>query len=183
MVVAVIHATHPTADADRLRSIVDVLTRVNVLDISIVVHATTSWTNGTLEWFTGKIVTSSAQGELEFIAAGIGGCSGDSVRGVLIWPQETEMVSAQLVATLLHEFLKSQNEISLPSRDGICLMPLILPLWVIDELRSHVPSTSLQEFLQLHSTRVVEVPMDEKGHVIRSSTFDVDGSGRMDNRL
>ena len=100
---------------------------------------------------------------------------------VLIWAEGAEMISSQRVASLLHEFLKSPNEITLPSRAGARVLPVIFPLWVVDELRSGSPQTSLQKFLQLHPERVAEVPLDEHDFVIQSSQITASESGIMDD--
>jgi molybdenum cofactor cytidylyltransferase len=105
-------------------------------------------------------------GQLSSIRAAIRSLSAGETEGLILWPVDHPMISAELVARLIETFDSSGKLVALPTYRGRRGHPVIFRAALYNDLLAASPTVGAREVVWAHSADVIELPTEEEGVVL-----------------
>lgn len=163
-----------------------------IRDTIIVLGAGHSEIALTLGWFKGRIIVNHdwESGQLSSIVTGIDAITGHGAdtshcvvagidivpesdhRGVLIWPVDHPLVSAQVISTMIRAFHDSGKPIVVPVYNGRRGHPIIFSSTLFHEVRLAPQGIGLRSVVRAHEEGICDVPTQDEGVIINIDTPD-----------
>jgi len=106
------------------------------------------------------------KGQLSSIQAGVRSLPEGGTEGMILCPVDHPIVSANLVARLIHEFDASGRAIALPTYHGRRGHPLIFRASLYAELLAASADVGARQVVWAHEADTCAVPTDEEGVVL-----------------
>ena len=134
----------------------------------IVVGAHTDEIRGRLAANANDMVVNAdwEKGQLSSIQAGVRSLPEGGTEGMILCPVDHPIVSANLVARLIHEFDASGRAIALPTYRGRRGHPLIFRASLYAELLAASADVGARQVVWAHEADTCAVPTDEEGVVL-----------------
>lgn len=126
----------------------------------------------TLTWFEGKTVVNEewGRGQLSSMVAGLSAFGEPGPHGVLFWPVDHPLVSADLIQELLEAFHGSGKSIIVPEHAGRRGHPVIFGARVFDALRHADPRIGAREVVRCHPEDIHTVTTADAGVLVNIDT-------------
>jgi molybdenum cofactor cytidylyltransferase len=113
------------------------------------------------------------KGQLSSIRAGLLSLKEIEIDGIILCPIDHPLVSARLVAELVHRFYEDKKAIVLPTYNARRGHPVIFSKALFEELLSAPDDKGARAVVWAHAGDVLEVPTDEEGVILNINDPDM----------
>jgi molybdenum cofactor cytidylyltransferase len=113
------------------------------------------------------------KGQLSSIRAGLLSLKEIEIDGIILCPIDHPLVSARLVAELVHLFYEDKKAIVLPTYNARRGHPVIFSKALFEELLSAPDDKGARAVVWAHAGDVLEVPTDEEGVILNINDPDM----------
>ena len=169
-----------------LQHIASTIAAATIADVVIVLGAGHDVIQSTLGWFTGRVVVNDEweSGQLSSIKTGIASITGiagnagnaglgESNRsGILIWPVDHPLVSADVIGEMVRVFQDETPAIVVPVCRGRRGHPVIISPVLFDEVRAAPIDAGLRFVVRAHEAEIRDVVTEDEGVLINIDTPD-----------